>query len=370
MVGARRPILLGATLLASGVAFSAVSLLVPGVGLLLLVVGVGLWASLSSLRAGVRRKPLPSRVTEGVGFEVEFSLRSGWLPLVATLIDPALGRSERIRLLRPRREIDLRLEGMLGRRGSHRLEAPALRLVDPLGIVSREIAGRGASMLLVLPRVEPIIVNGGGGGRAGGLELQDLGSLSRSHERESASEAELDGLRPYRAGTPASRIYWPGLARGDELLERRLSPPGGGGPRVVLDAAEPIDPKALDRAVRAAASLCFHLGKRGGCELLLPAMRRSLTIGANLEFWPEAHAALALVEADHGAPGAFALTGDGPLFWVSARPAGSGLPPAARGYLVTAAGLPGRSPAFAVAGCAAFPLQRDRRAGPRLKVAS
>lgn len=369
-MGPRPPILLGAALLASGIAFSSVSLLVPGLGLLLLVAAIALWAGLSGWSARVRRGPLPRRVVEGAGLGVEFSVRAGWFPLVASLVDPVVGSPTPIRCLRPRREIELSLEGVLQRRGNHRLDAPAIRLADPLGIVSRELGGGDAATVLVLPRIEQISASGGGRGRAAAIELQGLGSQARSPGRDSPAEADLDGLRPYRAGTPASRIYWPGLARGDELLERRLSPPGGSGPKVVLDATDPIDAEALDRAVRAATSLSFHLAQRGGCELLLPAMKRPLVIGANLEFWAEAHAALALVEAQHGQPRASALSADGPLFWVSARTAASVLPPGSRGYLVTPAELPGRPVAFTVAGCTAHPLEINRGAAPQLTVAS
>ena len=54
-------------------------------------------------------------------------------------------------------------------------------------------------------------------------------------------------------------------------------------------------------AVRAAASLCVHLAREGGCALLLPGDRRPVDIGHDLGAWPALHARLALVEAG-GAP--------------------------------------------------------------------
>ena len=71
---------------------------------------------------------------------------------------------------------------------------------------------------------------------------------------------DVDGLRPYRPGTPASRIHWPALARGAGLLERRLRADTDTRPLVVLDARGDGPPEQLDAAVRAAASLVLELG--------------------------------------------------------------------------------------------------------------
>ena len=94
----------------------------------------------------------------------------------------------------------------------------------------------------------------------------------------SAAELDLEGLRPYRQGTPASRIHWPAVARSGEMLERRLSADGDTAPLVVLDASRTPTEEALDHAVRAAASLCLHLARRGGCALLLPGCGRAASL--------------------------------------------------------------------------------------------
>lgn len=360
-------------MLAAGVAFASVTLLIPGVALLAVVAVAVLWSLLAGWGARAERASLPARLVEGAAFEVRVALRAGLLPLSATLVDPALGQPRHVRAWRPRGRIELTCDGVLEHRGRHQLPPPGLRLGDPLGIAAREISGRGEVTITVLPRIEQIEAPGGGQGRALGAELLGFGEPSRSIGRESPSEPDLDGLRPYRAGTPASRIYWPALARGDELLELRLTPPGGTGPAVVVDAFEPASPDALDRAVRAAASLCVHLARRGGCELLLPAMRKPIAVGTNLESWPEAHVALALVAADHGTPHPAAISLDAPVFWVSARAGAVGVPPAARGYLVSpaAATEPGGRPvAFTVAGCNGHALEPNRRTRPALAVVS
>ena len=98
-----------------------------------------------------------------------------------------------------------------------------------------------------------------------------------------AAEFEVDGLRPYREGSPASRIHWPALARSGEMHERRMVAGAEATPLVVLDAELPDDQEALDRAVRAAASLCVHLAPGSGCSVLLPGShgrRRCWTAGS------------------------------------------------------------------------------------------
>src|SRR5262249_55423535 len=150
----------------------------------------------------------------------------------------------------------VRIDVRFARRGARALPAPVLELRDPLGVAARTVGMAGEERLLVLPRVHPVTAVGDGspvqsGGRAAPL---------------AGAEVELDGLRPYREGAPASRIHWPALARGAGLLERRLRPDGEGRPLVVLDAAGPAATEDLDAAVRAAASLAYALSNAGGCS--------------------------------------------------------------------------------------------------------
>ena len=112
----------------------------------------------------------------------------------------------------------------------------------------------------------------------------------------SMAELEIDGLRPYREGTSASRIHWPTVARRGEMLERRLVAELDSAPLIVLDPSGE-DEEGLDKAVRAAGSLCVHLGHAGGCAILLPGERRPVEIGHDLAGWATVHARLALVES-------------------------------------------------------------------------
>jgi hypothetical protein len=76
------------------------------------------------------------------------------------------------------------------------------------------------------------------------------------------------------------------------------------------------------------------------------------------------------VVPDHGRPNLTGITGRrGDVIFVSARvratpPAGIGHVAGAR-IIVVPRGLPGRRPAFAVAGCQAYTLERTRTRAPR-----
>jgi uncharacterized protein (DUF58 family) len=177
---------------------------------------------------------------------------------------------------------------------------------------------------------------------------------------------DIDGLRPYREGTSASRIHWPALARGAGLLERRLLPDSDTRPLVVLDArgAGPIE--HLDAAVRAAASLTLELARQGGCRLLLPGERRAVMVEADLSSWSSVHARLALVEGGEGtsAPALGATRSLGPVFYVAAQSL-ERLPAALAGaaggacVLVVPVQLgqrPSGGAAFEVAGCRGYVL--------------
>jgi uncharacterized protein (DUF58 family) len=144
------------------------------------------------------------------------------------------------------------------------------------------------------------------------------------------------------------------VARTGTLVERRLTDEAERLPLVVVDPHRPAGEEALDRALRAAASLCVHLARQGGCTLLLPGERRAQAIDPDLHAWPALHSRLALISAGE-APGAAAANRAGVVLWVSARSGGipPGLARAAAGerYLVSPFPLAGRRAAFRVAGC-------------------
>ncbi|HYN92038.1 MAG TPA: DUF58 domain-containing protein, partial [Thermoleophilaceae bacterium] len=308
--------LLGVALCLAGATFDTASLYVPGVGLVLLAAGAVTWVLLAARGATVTRVAGPHTVAEDEPYPLRVEVRSGVLPPPGgELLEPLLGWPVPVAGRWSRK---LRINVRFSRRGRRVLEPELLVIRDPLRLFSRELQGEGGEEVLVLPRVEPVTAPGSGGSGAGaqaGLGAEP--SLSGRRLDASAAELEIDGLRPYREGAPASRIHWPTVARHGEILERRLVAELDSAPLVVMDATAPASEEALDMAVRAAASLCVWLARRDGCAVLLPGDRRPIDIGHDLGAWPGVHARLALVEA--GAAPASGVLGPrgGAVIWVT-----------------------------------------------------
>ena len=221
------------------------------------------------------------------------------------MLDPFTGLrlavGEPLSPLRGRRAGSVRVVTRFARRGLHTLAPPSLVLRDPLDLARVEVVSTApAQQVLVLPRTEPVRW----------LTSERSRRLERTDGRAAAdalAAVDLDGLRPYRPGTPASRIHWPALARGAGLIERRLLADGDTRPLVVLDAPETdpsTQPQLLDAAVRATASLVLELARGGGCGLLLPGDSRPTVIDRELARWPAAYARLALVKGGEDGGGA------------------------------------------------------------------
>ena len=350
---------IGAALILSGLGFGSPSLLVPGIGLLGMAVVFFAWVGLATPSRLVRAAG-PGRVIEGEPLRLRLSAAGSLLPLPGgRLTDPVL---EAPIPVGPRWDRSLDLEVRLRGRGRRRLEPARLIVRDPLGMRTRVVESEPGGELLVLPRIEPLVVAGRGTSGSSVLAGLDPGAGAGRLDAR-AIELEVDGLRAHREGSPASRIHWPTVARTGELVERRLVAGADSAPLVVLDASAPASGDALDVAVRAATSLCWHLSQQGGCALLLPGDRRPVQVEPDLRGWPQAHARLALVESARVAPAFASLQRAGAVFWVTAR-AGAALPAAVRNgsgtrYLVGPMLRGAGQPAFLVAGC------EGRRIGAR-----
>jgi uncharacterized protein (DUF58 family) len=342
--------LLGLGFLLMAAVFDAEPLYVPGVAFAALAGGSALWvwAGARGLRltrtVGARRVLEEQRVTIDVEVPVgliEDDLLPGPAPIAAR------GRVTHVRI-----------QARFARRGPKRLEPPRVVVSDPFGLATRTVVGDEADELLVLPMILPVTATGGSG--------DGSGLAARRARRAVAAEVDLDGLRPYREGAPASRIFWPGVARGAEMMERRLRADGDTRPLVVLDPRSARVEDDLDAAVRATASLCVHLARRGGCALLLPGDRRPTVLEPSLGGWAHLHVRLALVGPDRAPSTGGLATRRGPVLYVAARvPA---RPPRALahapggGRLLIVPGRYGTLPAvFEVAGCRAYELSGARQ---------
>jgi uncharacterized protein (DUF58 family) len=351
------------------------SLYVPGVSLIVIAVGAGAWVWMASLGARITRRPGPHTVEEEAAWPLQVEVRAGLLPPPGgELLEPLLGWPVPVGgRWRQGARINIRFE----RRGRRRLEPALLVVRDPLRLCERRVEGAGGEEVLVLPRVEPVrTADGSGGGGAGrtGLTGRDREAAGRALEGSTA-ELELDSLRPYREGSPASRIHWPAVARTGEMLERRLIADADSAPLVVLDARSGGSEEHLDMAVRAAASLCLHLARRGGCAVLLPGDRRPTELDSGLASWPAVHARLAVVSDGAPPPSLSRAARAGAVFWVTGMPAARaprGLQRLAAGTrcLVTPVPAAGRRVEFTVAGCSGQVLGRAGRRPARAPAAA
>jgi uncharacterized protein (DUF58 family) len=357
--------LLGVALCLAGATFDAVSLYVPGVALLAIAVGATVWVLLAARGATIERRAGPHTVVEEQPYPLRIEASAGVLPPPGgEILEPLLGWPVPVAGRWSRR---VRINVRFSRRGRRVLEPARLVIRDPLRLFSREIVDTDGAEVLVLPRVEAVTAPGGGGAGAGeqGGRGVDPGVLGRRLDA-SLAELEIDGLRPYREGAPASRIHWPTVARRGEMLERRLVAELDAAPLIVVDPSAPSGQEELDMAVRAAASLCVHLGRAGGCAVLLAGERRPVEIGHDMGAWPAVHVRLALVEP--GPPPSAASLGPrgGAVIWVtgadlSRAPRALERLPAGARVLVSPSALPGVQPLFEVAGCTGCLVERVRR---------
>jgi len=361
--------LIGFLLTLTAATFDAEPLYVPGVGLLVLAGAAALWVVQSARGVRVQRTVATRRTIEEQPVVIDLVVSSGRLPVPSGYIEDDLLPAPAA-MVSGRRRTEIHISARFARRGRKVLPPPRIVVSDPLGLATRVVTADEPAELLVLPRLEKVVTPPGEG--------DGTGLAARRGRPSIAAEVDLDGLRPYRPGAAASRIFWPGLARGGELMERRLRSDGDTRPLVVLDPRRPARDEDLDAAVRAAASLCVHLARAGGCGLLLPGDRRPTMLESSLIGWPHLHVRLALVDDRTGPNVAGLASRRGPLLYVAAHqpsrapralghavgggrylivPGGEGLPERAAGE--RRAG--GRRAVFTVAGCTGYELSGSRR---------
>jgi uncharacterized protein (DUF58 family) len=348
MSRASRIAALGVALIVLAGAFAVSPLYVPGVALVLLAAAAEVSVRIAS-RSGVVAFELAAAEVEE-GHPVLLTVRAGGWPFAISHgeLQPLPGSEWRAVSFRGiTQELSLRP----ARRGEHAIGPATVRFGDPFGIGHRELRS-APCRLLVLPRIEPIrreqLDRALGLGRARAL-LDD--------------GPDVEGLRPYRPGAPASRIHWLTVARLGQLVERRAERDATDMPfMIVLDASSPASVQALDMAVRAACSLCVAIAGLGGCSMLLPGVQEAHAIRPDLSSWPYLHARLATVAA--GARPVWAVAERArAVIWVGAR--GPELDHSGGAVVCcTVSPLPrgDRAALFEVAGCAVQSAGRAARA--------
>jgi uncharacterized protein (DUF58 family) len=364
----------GLALILVALLFDASPLFVPGIAITLLGVVAPVWVSLAARGATIERKLESERVIEDEPIEATIEVTRGrWGLPGGAVADPLAGEPVSIRgpmsLISGGTTASVRIVASFPRRGLRRIEPPTLIVSDALELARAvRLSPSPPQELLVLPRTERVKWVPGAGEKwrraTGAAPIEPFGAT------------EIDGLRPYRQGTPASRIHWAALARGAGLLERRLRADTETRPLVVVDARcdGPVD--HLDAAVRAAASLVLELGTRSGCGLLLPGEFRPLEIEPDLAAWPVAHARLAMIEGglQTRAPGLAPGARSAQVLYVAATPharlpaglAGAGIRAAILVVPKALATQPRHEASFEVAGCLGFVVGAGRRVRERV----
>jgi len=353
---------MGAALLLTAAVFDAEPLYVPGVTFMALAAATSGWVVAVARGVRITRTVAVRRVQEEEPVPVDIHVAAaGALPLPSGVVEDELLRAP-AQLLSGQRTATVRIQARFTRRGRKRLAAPRVVVRDPFGMASVVVEAPEDAEVLVLPRVERV--------RAPGEEDHGTGTALRRGRPTLAAAVDLDGLRPHREGAPASRIFWPALARTGELMERRLHADGDTRPLVVLDLRAPESREAADAAVRATASLAVELARAGGCALLLPGDRRPSALDPTLAGWPALHVRLALLET-HAVPNLSDLAARrGPVLYVAARlltrpPRALAHAPGGARLLIVPGSLPGREAVLAVAGCHGYDAGSSRRTARR-----
>jgi uncharacterized protein (DUF58 family) len=332
------------------------SMYIPGVPFLALGLGFAVWVTLAAAGARLEREPGPAMVEEDAPWPLRIVVKPGYVPPPGgEVIEPLLPRPLRLAQMSVGRDGKrrVRVEVRFGRRGRRVIQGSKLVVRDPVGLAMREIESAAEqSEVLVLPKIESVVAVEGGGAPGTHRRGRDGGDGGRAG-RAPAPEMELDVLRPYRPGAPAMRIHWPTLARTGELMERRFVADPSARPLVVVDSHDPAGERELDAAVRAAASLAYHLARAGGCGVLLPGDRTPTILRTDMRGFPEVHARLALLEEASAVPALSRRAGAGPVVWVTASHAIPALPARmGAGWIVAPHPLAAGAPAeFRVGGC-------------------
>lgn len=313
----------GGGLLVLSLAFDATPLFVPALAFIVIGALAPAWVWCAVRGASATRVLAAHRIVEDQPLQAKIEVHRSVLGLPgAEVIDPVtesrFALSGPLSPIRGGRRATVDVTAHFPRRGEHLLPEPSLDVSDPLELARVSTHNDAAPQrILVLPRVEPVRW------RSGERALRFDG-VDGDQASELMAAVDLDGLRPYRVGTPASRIHWPALARGAGLIERRLRADGDNRPLVVLDSRlAGASEELLDAAVRAAASLALDLGRAGGCGLLLPGDQRPTAIDPELKRWPGAYRRLALVtpRASTGTPVLGGMRGrSAPVIYVTPTP--------------------------------------------------
>lgn len=272
MAGRRRHVLTarGNAFLGAGAAFLAGGLLLgfsdlTRIGALLVVLPAITWllARRRPPRLAVRRTVHPSRMRMGERALVQIDFanvgaRRTPILLAEESLDYALGDRPRFVLaamgVGERRRVRYTVNAQV--RGQHTLGPIALRLRDPFGLTSVNLALRATTDVLVLPRVEDL-----GYARPRGEGVGNEGEIPHMVALHGEDDVSI---RTYRDGDDLRRIHWAATAHRGELMVRQEDRPARRRAVVFLDSRASAHRGAgphssFETAVSAAASVAVRL---------------------------------------------------------------------------------------------------------------
>ncbi len=346
MTRLRELTLTGVLLCATAAVLGVPALYAPGIAALLAGPVAALWVSLSARRCELELSCSALSAEEDEPVQVSVTLRRGILPFPGGTLAAWPGAQELD--LRAERTIEVAGLAAIGQRGRHVVGPARLSVTDPFGLSTRRRVSEG-SELLVLPRIHR-------------LDAAALGFLDGVGRSSREPPREPDSLQSHRPGSPASRIHWPTVARSGVLMERSMRSEQDARVLVELDALRPASEEDLDRAVRAAASICLHLARRGGCLVLLPGEARPSVLAGDLQAWPGLHARMALVQSGLALRRTSAARRGLSVIRVTASDDAAGALDAGPHCRLAAHPVPGLPTLFTLAGCSAQQIDGQRRA--------
>jgi len=168
---------------------------------------------------------------------------------------------------------------------------PPLRLwcVDSFGLVARLVASGPRATVTVYPA--PIWVDLDEDLLRGETGAEESASPISVARRGHDTLGDFSGIRPYIPGDRLRLLYWPALARHDELMVRDFEDSGSHRVRVVADIRLLIGPPGCESVLATVAGVGLAALDRGS------VVEFSTTAGERLTIEPGPHGPLALLRA-------------------------------------------------------------------------
>jgi uncharacterized protein (DUF58 family) len=173
-------------------------------------------------------------------------------------------------------------------RGVFTLRSPRLWCADSFGLVARLVASGPQATVTVYPAPTPVDLDEALlRGEPGEMSEPVVAVVRLGHD----GLGDFSGIRPYIPGDRLRLLYWPALARRDELMVRDFEDSGAHRVQVVADIRPLISASGGESVLATVAGVGLAALARGSVVEL------STTTGERIAIGPGPHAALALLRA-------------------------------------------------------------------------